>query len=464
VEFPARSKGAAPPRTSSSRPRSGHSRTCQFYGVADDSLSVTAPRLFLNHIANFDWLIALEFGRVDDAQPPENWRGVTDSFGFLHDGPSGREVGFKIVDFSQFDPDDPEVGEIWDGPRFDAPVIGLRAATAGEIIFAARALFGDQSSINRQFFSAAIGASGEEALALWLACLQAGDAMAHFGLGYTLYDLGRFQEAYRHLRHYTEIAPCGSWNWCWFGKAAEAVGEAAEARAAYERALKLEKMGDQESDAGELLARLDDYAPDSPPSTHTDLSAKHLNYWDYDRASEVTCPSCGWSGAGAGNESYFDELLDVRCPECETMLLIVAFPTLEETRAAAAAGNPLAQAELPNVDARRTFLSRAQELELNEPSQLPDLEGDALRIDWDLEERGDERWTVLRHEARELWRELAYYEGYERFGRVFELLRERYGARLAEVRPTPASELYLYGDKLSAPNTIDALNASLKRD
>ena len=33
--------------------------------------------------------------------------------------------------------------------------------------------------------------------------------MAHFGLGYTLYDLGRFQEAYRHLRHYTEIAPHG---------------------------------------------------------------------------------------------------------------------------------------------------------------------------------------------------------------------------------------------------------------
>jgi hypothetical protein len=56
---------------------------------------------------------------------------------------------------------------------------------------------------------------------------------------------------------------------------------------------------------------------------------------------------------------------------------------------------------------------------------------------------------------------LAYYEGYRRFAAVFEILRERYGSRLAEVRPTPASELYLYGDKLSAPDTIDALNASL---
>jgi hypothetical protein len=62
---------------------------------------------------------------------------------------------------------------------------------------------------------------------------------------------------------------------------------------------------------------------------------------------------------------------------------------------------------------------------------------------------------------QEIWRELAYYEGYRRFAAVFEILRERYGSRLAEVRPTPASELYLYGDKLSAPDTIDALNASL---
>ena len=84
--------------------------------------------------------------------------------------------------------------------------------------------------------------------------------MAHFGLGYTLYDLGRPQEAYRHLRHYTEIAPCGSWNWCWLGKAAEALGETSEARTAYERALELEDEGGEETDAAELLGRLADRA------------------------------------------------------------------------------------------------------------------------------------------------------------------------------------------------------------
>ena len=67
------------------------------------------PRLYLNFIAESDWLIALEFGRVDDAQPPGNWRGVSESFGFLHDGHDGPELGFKILDFSKFDAEEPEV-------------------------------------------------------------------------------------------------------------------------------------------------------------------------------------------------------------------------------------------------------------------------------------------------------------------------------------------------------------------
>lgn len=219
------------------------------------------PRLYLNFIAESDWLIALEFGRVDDAQPPDNWRGVSKSFGFLHDGPDGPEVGFKILDFSEFDPEDPEVAEIWDGPRFDAPVLGLSCATAGEIVLAARSLFGNQSTVNRQFFDAATNAEGERALLLWLSCLQSGDAMAHFGLGYTLHELGRYPEAYRHLRYYTEIAPCGSWNWCWLGKAARDVGEIAEARVAFERALELENEGEVETEARELLAELDQLHP-----------------------------------------------------------------------------------------------------------------------------------------------------------------------------------------------------------
>ena len=218
-----------------------------------------APKLYLNHVAMMDWLVALEFGRVDDGQPSENWDGVTEEFGWYRDGSEGPVLGFKILEFSAFDPEATEVEAIWDGPRFDVPLLGLTAATAGEIVVAARPLLGDANTINRAFFEAAIAEQDDpqEALALWLACLQAGDSMAHFALGYTLYDLGRFHEAYRHLRHYTEIAPCNSWNWCWFGKAAEALGELDEARRAYERAIELEDEGQEETEARDLLAELE---------------------------------------------------------------------------------------------------------------------------------------------------------------------------------------------------------------
>jgi tetratricopeptide (TPR) repeat protein len=216
-----------------------------------------SPRLYINNAPELDWLIALEFGRVDDAQPSDNWRGVSDQLGFLYETPGGRCLGFKLVEFSTFDPDAGGVEEIWSGPLFDVPLLGLEGASAGETILATRALLGDQPSINRVYFNEAARADDpNEALMLWSCCLEAGDSMAHFGLGYTLYELERYQEAYRHLRRYTEIAPCGSWNWCWFGRAAEAVGELAEARRAYERAVELEAEDSYDTDAAERLAKL----------------------------------------------------------------------------------------------------------------------------------------------------------------------------------------------------------------
>ena len=87
--------------------------------------------LFLSYDERLDWLTLIEFGRVENAQPPDHWRGVSESFGFVLDRPGGREVGFKIPGFSSFDPEDPEVAEIWTGTRFDVPTLGWRDSTAG---------------------------------------------------------------------------------------------------------------------------------------------------------------------------------------------------------------------------------------------------------------------------------------------------------------------------------------------
>jgi len=335
---------------------------------------VPRPRLYINHLAEYDWLVALEFGRVDDSQPPENWRGVSDDFGFLHEKPGGRVLGFKVLDFSEFDPEDPAVAEIWEQPLFDVPVLGLAGVPAGEVVLAARALLGDGSTVNRHYFNAAIGEEDlEEARSLWLGCLQAGDSMAHYGLGYTLYELGDYPQAYRHLRHYTEIAPHGSWIWFWFGQAAESVGERDEAIAAYTRALELEAEGDEETDAAERLKPLIGFEGMSELRNRLNRetegavglystaehhssgqSAKVLTYWHFDRGSALDCPVCGWHGSGdQADMNVVDELFDLSCPSCDRMLVIVGFPTEEETREAASRGNAEAQRELERIEETR---------------------------------------------------------------------------------------------------------------
>jgi hypothetical protein len=186
------------------------------------------------------------------------------------------------------------------------------------------------------------------------------------------------------------------------------------------------------------------------------------SFWDYDREADLTCPVCGWSGPGQQGEELQREVIDVRCPTCDALLLIVNLPTIEQTRAAAEAGNPRAIAELPYVETLEARAERAAALQLTEPGQLPALPGQRLRIIWDFETRDGESWTILRHGRKVLWRELAYYEGYERLAQVFAILHQRYGDRLAEVRPTARSETYLYGDYFPSVAMVRDLNQRLQ--
>lgn len=43
--------------------------------------------LFINRDADHDWLVALEYGRVCDGHPPEQFRGVSDVCAFMLDRP-----------------------------------------------------------------------------------------------------------------------------------------------------------------------------------------------------------------------------------------------------------------------------------------------------------------------------------------------------------------------------------------
>ena len=218
---------------------------------------IRRPRLYLNKVEPGDQLFAFEFGEVQDGRRPDDWHVVSESFSYLHDGATGPVLGFAVRELAEIDPYDSELEEIWGEPFFDVPLLGLAGVSAGEIVLAAKAYFDGEETVNQAFFSVATHETGEAALVHWRNCLQAGDSMAHFALGYTHFELGHFRDAYRHLRYYLEISPAEPWNWCWFGKAAAAVGEIGEARFAFEHAIELSEAGWDETDAPELLAELE---------------------------------------------------------------------------------------------------------------------------------------------------------------------------------------------------------------
>lgn len=199
----------------------------------------------------------------------------------------------------------------------------------------------------------------------------------------------------------------------------------------------------------------------SPEGEDTAPSIRTLSYWDYDPHATVAC-NCGWSGPGGDHEEHHLDsmLLDVRCGSCGRMLLVAMYPTLEGTRAAAAAGNPRAQAELPDIEGQAAKrAAKAAQPHLTGPDQLPDLPDEVVIIDWTFGGAGQ----ALMHHGTEIWSEPAYYESYRRFAEIFEILREKYGDRFAGLIPEETTGWWLYGDRLGSPGVVSNLNRSVRK-
>jgi hypothetical protein len=223
-------------------------------------LRATPTPLHLSVNVTDDWLEAVEFGAVVDGRPGSQLIELSADVRFVLRSARGPIAGFTVHRLSSVDID--ELGDVAFGdPRFTVPLLGLDEASIGEVILAARARF-DVSTADVCFFMLALSSAEDEgdleaAAGHWLSCTEAGDMRGHFGLGYTLYDLGRHREAYSHLRRYTELAPHNSWAWLWLGRAAEAVGEVDEAVQAYRRAIRREREGSFRTDAPERLRELE---------------------------------------------------------------------------------------------------------------------------------------------------------------------------------------------------------------
>ncbi len=94
----------------------------------------------------WDTLTVIEYGAVWDGQPPELTRGLSedDRIGFLLREPGGPVIGFMVEEPHDIEVEELDAPELWDGPRFGVPVLGLRAASVGEIPLAIQGRFGPE--------------------------------------------------------------------------------------------------------------------------------------------------------------------------------------------------------------------------------------------------------------------------------------------------------------------------------
>ena len=111
---------------------------------------------------------------------------------------------------------------------------------------------------------------------------------------------------------------------------------------------------------------------------------------------------------------------------------------------------------------RKAWVAALKRECLKSPEELPDLPEEELTLRWGLVTRGTGHCNVIRFGKREIWREPACWESYDRFAEILAILRDKYGDRLVDVVPSSQSEWYLYGDAMSAPEDVKKARMRLR--
>jgi hypothetical protein len=184
--------------------------------------------------------------------------------------------------------------------------------------------------------------------------------------------------------------------------------------------------------------------------------ARGFNYYDDWKSEVFVCPDCGWKGTfDEGSVELHSELMDMTCPKCDVfdapMLAIVSYATTRESREN---WDKLTDSEKEWVKKLENHHDEFEDKKLRKSTPLPGIKANSFVLRWDYRESDQESETVIRCGEEIIFSEPATYEGYERYIEVAKILKNRYGRALADLEPTDCSELYLYGDSISASEIL----------
>ena len=205
-----------------------------------------------------------------------------------------------------------------------------------------------------------------------------------------------------------------------------------------------------------------DVAAGSDPDTVPEATEaiNRGNYYDW-QEGVVRCAEGDWSGKGkdATVRESFDDGAEYECPKCGLYFGFCAYPSLAEVRT-----DPRADpADRLAADHRAERLTQFERAKLLLPSQLPDLAPAPATLVWDVTGPAGAGDVVVRAGQRVIWRELSWYENYQRFGEIASILWKKYGAGLKDLAPSPESELDLYGDSLRSVASVQSVRDALAR-
>jgi hypothetical protein len=107
------------------------------------------------------------------------------------------------------------------------------------------------------------------------------------------------------------------------------------------------------------------------------------------------------------------------------------------------------------------------QVRLSSPADLPDIDGECIKIKYSLEEVKDSDHPidiVLFHDDAELWREISFFEDIERFVEIAKILVEKYGNRLAGIIvDEKKAGTWLYVEKIDAPELVNRVKKKISK-
>ncbi|MBW7869678.1 MAG: hypothetical protein H3C39_01315 [Flavobacteriia bacterium] len=182
-----------------------------------------------------------------------------------------------------------------------------------------------------------------------------------------------------------------------------------------------------------------------------------LEYYKYQN-QDFECGNCSWKGKGESLTvgDVFDSLFEVHCPECMNKIGNVLHPSFDEVLKY---GSNAEKLRLQNMMTKFEIIEASQ---LESVDELPNIDKDDVIIFRIKEENIEETdCLVIYADGIEIWRELSYFEYFDRYIEIAKILKQKYGSRMTDL-VTDEFVPRMYGDcSLSDIQRVKAFRKSL---